>query len=165
MRYNYPENTKYVTLQLGIANPEDETFIPTSEIIRANLIEQCSSIPLHITWLSNLGNWEHFVFLGEKDYGVSYERSEVAKRDTERFYYDIEAYENLLVRTQMLTEQQARDIATVKDAIQANILFADLTQQKLLVNKDSWSFYRDKAKLTEYNFSVEFANEKPIQNQ
>lgn len=165
MRYNYPEKTVKVTYQLGLHNITTNEFTPSSELLEGLLIDGCASNPIHLTWLSNIGNWEHFVFLGEKDFGVSYENSKVAKRDTDRFYYDIEAYESRLVRSQMLTEQQAKDIATIKDAIQANILYVDLSQQKLMVNKSSWNFARDKQKLTEVQFDIEYANQKNIQNQ
>lgn len=163
-KYTFPPGTKTVELKVGLYDITTSTFTATSQALVAELLDECNVQQIHLTWLSNLGNWEHFVFLGEKEYGRQFGNSRTAKRDTERFYYDIEAYEQRLISTQMITEQQAKDIATIKDAIQANILYADLSQQKILVDKDSWNYYRDRTKLTEYSFSIEFSDEKPIQN-
>jgi len=175
---DFNSNTAKIKLKLGVYDNVNQTFTPVSSVLNLRYDQECSNYNIHLTWLNNLGNWEHFVFKAEKAFETQFEDSKQARRsnfdnwdtdftqaETQDFYYDIKAFESLVVTTQMLTEEDAKAVKTIKESIQVQQILPDLTKRTVLVDKDAFTYYTDNEKLTQFSFTIRYSDEIPIQNQ
>jgi len=174
----FNSNTKKVKLKLGIYDDVAATFTPVSSELTLRYDQQCSRFPVHLTWLNNLGNWEHFVFKAEQTFKTEFKNSNLARKsnfdnwdnsftsdETQDFYYNIEAFEGLLITSQLVEEDYAKTIAQIKESIQVQRIFSDLSKRTVIVDKESFEYFTDNEKLTQIQFEIRYSDELPIQNQ
>ena len=138
--------------------------------------EKCSNQDIHLTWLNSLGGWEFFNFQSIKDYKVS-SSGEVIKRDvfnnwdtefitgnTENDYSSVRANKVTTVRSQLVTEAEADAIWNIKTAIKVQVVNDNNTLTTVLVDKGSFTKYKDRDKLYAIEFNITYPDTQ-IQNQ
>ena len=137
---------------------------------------KCSNQDIHLTWLNSLGGWEFFNFQSIKDYKVS-SSGNVIKRDvfnnwdtefitgtTENDYSSIRSNRSVTVRSQLVTKEEADAILNIKTSIKVQVVNDDNTLTTVLVDKGSFTKYKDRDKLYAIEFNITYPDSQ-IQNQ
>jgi hypothetical protein len=138
--------------------------------------DKCSNQDIHLTWLNSLGGWEFFNFQSIKDYKVS-SSGQVIKRDvfnnwdtefitgnTENDYSSVRANKVTTVRSQLVTEAEADAIWNIKTSIKVQVVNDNNTLTTVLVDKGSFTKYKDRDKLYAIEFNITYPDTQ-IQNQ
>ena len=118
-----------------------------------------------LVWYNTLGGVEAFNFTAQKSYGYNISNVEISERDVfedwdntftgdmDHDLLNVDAYEEITVRTQRLTEQQARAIGEIK----LSPLVKDLERNvQVRINRGSWRVWTDNDKRTELSFTIRY---------
>jgi len=118
-----------------------------------------------LLWYNNLGGVEYFNFTAQKSYGNNIGGVQISERDVfegwdntftgnlDHDLLDIEAYREVTVRTQRLTEQQANAIGQIKLSPQ---VIDKETGLQVRINRSSWNFWTDNDKRSELSFTIRY---------
>ena len=118
-----------------------------------------------LLWYNNLGGVEYLNFTAQKSYGNNIGGVQISERDVfegwdntftgnlDHDLLDIEAYREVTVRTQRLTEQQANAIGQIKLSPQ---VIDKETGLQVRINRSSWNFWTDNDKRSELSFTIRY---------
>lgn len=166
------QNTKYITVQLFVDGQA------TSELKTIEVNQKCTNQDIYLSWLNTLGNWEYWQFTAPKEYGVDITGSAQVRRniynnwddgfingETQDDFIRVEAYDVMVVRSQYLTHQQLNAIRQIIYSIKVQQIRDDGTKITVLIDKDSFTYRKDRQKLYTVDFGFRYSNEIQIQTQ
>ena len=151
-----------------------------TEVITIDVREECNTREgIHLTWLNNLGGFDHWFFEAYHSRGIEFEEAERYKKnvfenwdtnfingETVESFNRIEAYQNIRVRSQLLTKEQVQGISYVKTSPLVQIFNDTMGNDKttVVVDKRDFTVYEEEDQLYTIDFSLRFTAMLPIQN-
>lgn len=133
---------------------------------------------LYFTWLNNLGGFDYWGFTANMDTNVSVEASNEANKnlfagwprsygpdaDTVRKQTFRRTRQQVVVRSQNLTKQQAQDLAQIRTSPLVQVLTTRHDRITVLPDNASFVVTKDINKLHTVSFTISFTNTLPTQH-
>lgn len=171
---DYSGGTDTMTVN-HILNIEAYNYLSEEKTIEINC--NCSNHEIRITWLNNLGGFEHWAFTAKKDHLVElisaietkvnilpqWPKSYGATADTVRKQTSRVSNKAYTVRSQFLTEDQANAISFIKSSVLVQIINSRLDKRTVIVDTDSFVKFKDGDKTFEIAFNISFTDDIPVQ--
>lgn len=135
------------------------------------------SVPIYITFLNYLGGFEYFLFTAEKEFTVNIQESQTTKdnifpnwgkswgetADTIEKKTFTKANEEIVFKSQHLTENQRDALKYIKVSTVVQIVYSRNDRRTIIVDSDSFKVYSEDQSLYTLQFRGKFTNEIPAQ--
>lgn len=143
-----------------------ELLVTNSEILQADLDNNCANQEYYLTWINSVGGYEFWKFTARASKGI---------RSIEKTVFDNDIFQNwdtefinglrdkkilqnryednLTLRTQLLTEDQANALSNLPKS-SAVFLIQGNQEIPVQVNPSSFEFFTDRQKTIELEFSI-----------
>jgi hypothetical protein len=148
-----------------------------SEELRIDIDRECSRQNVYLTWLNNLGGFDYWNFKAQSDHGAEfgsveqYEKNIFENWDTDfvngetvESFNKVEAWNNIHVRSQLLTREQIDGIANIKYSPFVQEIDADGNKRTVLIDKDDFVIREDSRRLYSIEFNLRYTDKIPVQN-
>lgn len=158
---------------------------PITQISETKTIAfDCNCVPtqaedgIYISWLNNLGHFDYWLFTAYKDHITDIEDSgetevnvfenwpnsfgEFADTSNRKQTF-VEAREQILVRSQHLTVAQVNALKSIKTSQLVQIINSIYDRRTVIVDKDSFTSYKEENKLHEISFTITYTDDVPSQ--
>lgn len=146
---------------------------PISETKEIGINCDCANQCLKLTWLTNLGGFDEWVFTAQKDHIVEireaietkknilpqWPKSYGATADTIRKQTSRVSNKSYTVRSQFLTEDEADAIAYIKSSVLVQIINSRQDKRTVIVDTDSFVKRKDGDKTFEIAFNISFTDD------
>lgn len=132
----------------------------------------------YISWLNNLGGFEYWPFVGFKDNNLDvietgettknifpgWPKSYGANADTIRKQTFRRTRKSKVIRSQVLTKQQATDLGEeIKSSPLVQIIVSRRDRRTVIVDDGSFTVSKDRDKIHNLSFSISYTDDYPSQ--
>lgn len=172
---------------LGTGNTGGSFFLDEIELLgpvqelsekkKINVNNDCYSQGIYLQWLNKLGGYDSWLFTTEKDYTADINEKHLIKRDilqnwdsefidgdTQYDFTALTSRDKVVVRSQLLTEEEYDAIVQIKDSISVQEVREDGSIITVEVDKRNFPIKQDRQKLYEIEFTIKYPDNF-IQNQ
>lgn len=166
----------YDEFRVSIVGAASDT-VAMSEELTIDLNQNCYDNSITLEWLNNLGGFDQFVFTAFKENSVEIGDSGETKNniflnwpksygsfsDTIRKQTFRDSRNQILVRSQYLTQDQVDAIAYIKSSLLVQIVNSRIDKRTVLVDTDSFTKYSDGDKTYSISFLITYTDDIPSQ--
>lgn len=165
---SFLDNTDYIIIHVMAGT--------NSEDLRIDIIRECSNQNVYLTWLNNLGGFDYWNFTARSEYGSEFGDTETFKKnifqdwdenfvngETVESFNKIEAWNNITVRSQLLTREQIDGIANIKYSPLVQQIRDDGSKITVLIDKEDFKIREDHQRLFSIEFKLRYTNKIPVQ--
>lgn len=139
---------------------------------------ECSNQQIVLSWLNNIGGFDHWTFKGQKEYMREIgETGETSKNifpdwgnsygefaDTERRRQTFrDSRKQILVHSEHVTLAQLQAIEYIKSSVLVQIVNSRYDRRTVIVDADSFVSYKDNDKLYNISFTLTYTDDIPSQ--
>lgn len=174
--YRVPLNIDNAFDEVDVSIVLNEATISETKTIEID--SDCGDIQIKMSWLNNLGGFDYWTFKAYTDHLVSIGETGTTSvnvipswpasygefADTEKRRETFrESTNQIVVRSQSLTQEQADAIAYIKSSTLVQIFNTVYDKRTVIVDKDSFMVYRDNDKDFKIQFTVTYTDDIPSQ--
>jgi len=166
-------------IPLSVTSDEDQLMVTVEGNTKTiDVNNNCYNQSIYLTWLNYLGGMDYWLFTAQKDFGVDIEEVQQTEKNIfinwadsyglDRIKYDIKriSRENILVRSQNLTQSQVEGLKYIKTSPLVQMYDAKPTGDwvNVLVDSSSFTVYSETEKLYSISFTIQMTNEVAAQS-
>lgn len=174
--YRVPLNLDNAFDEVDVSLVLNEATISETKTIEID--SKCGDIQIKMSWLNNLGGFEYWTFKAYTDHLVSIGETGTTSvnvipswpasygefADTEKRRETFrESTNQIVVRSQSLTQDQADAISYIKSSPLVQIFNTVYDKRTVIVDKDSFMVYRDNDKDFKIQFTITYTDDIPSQ--
>lgn len=145
-----------------------ELIIPNSEILTANIDDDCADQEYYLTWINSLGGYDFWKFTARASKGLNSISKNIFNKDVfqnwddefingkrDRVILDNKWREKITLRTQLLNEDQATALSKIPLS-NSVFLIEGAKEIPVIIESGSFDFFTDRQKITELQFNITF---------
>lgn len=145
-----------------------ESIVTNSEVLNANIDDDCANQEYYLTWINSLGGYEFWKFTARASKGLNSISKNIFNKDVfqnwddefingkrDRVVLENKWREKITLRTQLLNEDQATSLSKIP--LSNSVFLIDGTKEiPVVIESGSFDFFTDRQKITELQFNITF---------
>jgi hypothetical protein len=166
------------TRNILVRSLDVDVFDIITSAITAEIDCSCSNQDIYLSWLNNLGGFDHWKFTAQKDYITDIDDSGETSinifgewpksygefSDTaDRKQTFRSSSESILVRSQHLTLQQVQALSYIRKSVLVQIINGIYDRRTVIVDSESFTSYKEDEKLYTLSFMIKMTDNNPSQ--